>query len=122
FVKRKGFTSGLVSLAEDGQQAVDSYRSSAAQGAPPDIIFMDISMPIMNGYEATRTIRKLERVQSHSNGILEAVEQNRAFIVALTGNGGGDDQAEAFESGVDIYMTKPMSMKEVGKILDHWQE
>ncbi|KXL42328.1 MAG: hypothetical protein FE78DRAFT_497147 [Acidomyces sp. 'richmondensis'] len=122
FVKRKGFTSGLVSLAEDGQQAVDSYRSSAAQGTPPDIIFMDISMPIMNGYEATRTIRKLERVQSHSNGILEAVEQNRAFIVALTGNGGGDDQAEAFESGVDIYMTKPMSMKEVGKILDHWQE
>jgi len=121
FVRRKGFSPDLISLAEDGQQAVDSYRSSATNGIPPDIIFMDISMPVMDGYEATRIIRRLERERNHSGGILETVERKRAFIVALTGNAGGNDKAEAFESGVDVYMTKPMSMKEVGKILDHWR-
>jgi CheY-like chemotaxis protein len=79
-----------------------------------------ISMPIMDGYEATRAIRHFEgrRMSEDDQGR----KRSRAFIVAITGNTSGNDQSEAFASGVDIYMTKPVSFKEVGRLLENWRE
>lgn len=73
---------------------------------------LDISMPVMNGFEATRAIR--------------AIEQDRgcttpALIIALTGLASSRDQTEALASGVDIFLTKPVSFKKVGLILDEWK-
>lgn len=78
----------------------------------------------MNGFEATRTIREIEQ----ERGIFRATEGGTptggttpALIVALTGLASGRDQTEAFASGVDMYMTKPVSFKEVGQLLDNWE-
>jgi CheY-like chemotaxis protein len=98
-----------VESAQDGEQAVN-----AVVGAEEcfDIIFMDISMPVMNGFEATRAIRQFETGKKADPG---------AMIIALTGLASGKDQTEVFDSGCDIYMTKPVSFKEVGKLLNHWE-
>ena len=79
----------------------------------------DISMPIMNGFEATRAIRDLEEARSYNLPAGEAVSP--ALIIALTGLASSRDQTEAFTSGVDLFMTKPVSFKEVGRLLDNWE-
>ena len=83
----------------------------------------DISMPIMNGFEATRAIREIENTR---NAMLESAssegqKESRALIIALTGLASSRDQTEAFNSGVDLFLTKPVSFKEVGRILDNWE-
>ncbi len=75
-------------------------------------LYTDISMPVMNGFEATRAIRQHERT---------IVPPSNAMIIALTGLASGRDQSEGFLAGCDIYMTKPVSFKEVGKLLDDWE-
>jgi len=79
-----------LSFAEDGQQAVDAFSA-----IKPDIIFMDISMPGMDGREATRTIRQLP------GGAHVA-------IVALTAHALAGDGESILASGLDHYLTKPL--------------
>lgn len=76
-------------------------------------------MPIMNGFEATRAIREIEDARIHNSE--EDQKPTPAFIIALTGLASSRDQTEAFTSGVDLFMTKPVSFKEVGKLLDNWE-
>ena len=69
-------------------------------------------MPVMNGFEATRAIREHER---------QSTPPSNSMIIALTGLASGRDQSQGFLAGCDIYMTKPVSFKEVGKLLDSWE-
>jgi signal transduction histidine kinase/CheY-like chemotaxis protein len=108
FLKNKRMY-GTIEQAENGQQAVDAVKAAKE---PFDIIFMDISMPVMDGFEATRSIRELEDVNGTKPG---------AMIIALTGLASARDQGEVFNCGCDIYMTKPVSFKEVGKLLNNWE-
>ena len=112
FVKRNGYDVDLCQLAEDGAQAVNVFQTFS-----PDIIFMDISMPIMDGIEATRNIRQLEMEMRESDDSTEVESIKPSFIVAITGNANENDRDEALNSGVDIYLTKPVSFKEVRKVL-----
>ncbi|KAF2143312.1 uncharacterized protein K452DRAFT_210549, partial [Aplosporella prunicola CBS 121167] len=80
-------------------------------------IFMDISMPIMNGFEATRRIRAIEA--QYRDELPPMQRPAPSLIVALTGLASGRDQSEAFTSGFDLYMTKPVSFREVGRLLDN---
>lgn len=75
-------------------------------------------MPVMNGFEATRAIREVEKNRDSAS---YARPPRPAMIVALTGLASGRDHGEAFASGVDLYMTKPVSFKEVGRLLDNWE-
>lgn len=125
FVKKRGFLDSFAHTAEDGAQAVESFEGNA-----PDIIFMDLSMPVMDGIEATRNIRKIEGLRRSESGgdkmtgEASALAQNKqpALVVAITGNAKSSDQSEAFDAGVDVYMTKPVSFKEVGKLLSNWRD
>ena len=88
-LKRKGFD---VILAEDGQQGVDQATAEA-----PDLILMDLSLPVMDGWEATRT--------------LKADEATRAIpVVALTAHAMSTDRDKALEAGCDAYETKPVEL------------
>ena len=122
-MKKRNYT--LVDSAEDGQLAVDA-ATMRTEGY--DIIFMDISMPIKNGFEATREIRQIEnsrqaKVESTTMGNGNGIEEKRskALIIALTGLASSRDQTEAITCGVDLFMIKPVSFREVGKLLDNWE-
>jgi CheY-like chemotaxis protein len=196
FMKKRQYT--YVDSAENGQLA-----AQAAENQAYDIIFMDISMPVMNGFEATRRIRESEgrrraaaqqaalqragekrispavatlaadlakkgegvseatpsppaassspsaantaapaapaafpsarsstdspakpagnKTHTHPPPLVHEAEVKPALIIALTGLASSRDQGEAFSSGVDLFMTKPVSFREVGRLLDNWE-
>lgn len=98
--------------AEDGLQAVEAAKRNEDGFS---IIFMDVSMPVMDGLEATRRIRALEQ-ERHDR--LGDTAPTPALIVALTGLASSRDQTSAFASGVNLFMTKPVKFKDIGKLLD----
>ncbi|KAL4906819.1 hypothetical protein BDW74DRAFT_149679 [Aspergillus multicolor] len=100
----------ILESAENGQLAVDAVERTPGGF---DLIFMDISMPVMNGFEATRAIRAIER----ERGVEISAP---ATIIALTGLSSSRDESEALSSGIDLFLTKPVSFKEVSKLLDGW--
>lgn len=79
----------LLEFAHDGHQAVDMVRKSR-----PDLVFMDMSMPGMNGLEATRHIREFEMCQP--------------AIVALTANAMDSDRAACLDAGMNDFLAKPV--------------
>jgi CheY-like chemotaxis protein len=90
--------------ATNGQQAVDLFRDGGGQYK---CVFMDISMPVMDGFEATRQIRSSETEK----------RLHRCTIFALTGLASADAQKEAFTSGIDLFLTKPVKLAELSQIL-----
>lgn len=71
-------------------------------------------MPVMDGFDATRSIRALEKQRG--------IDSPTSTIIALTGLSGSNDELEALGAGMDLFLTKPVTMKNVSKILDQWQE
>ncbi|KAM0448256.1 hypothetical protein ACHAQK_000236 [Fusarium lateritium] len=90
--------------ASDGLEAVTAYEADPGRFA---CVLMDISMPVMDGFEATRRIRAFE---SHQG-------LRPALILALTGLASEEAQREATVSGLDLFLTKPVRLKELGPIL-----
>ena len=82
-----------VTVAANGQIAVDAVDAAVAQGTPHGLILMDMQMPVMDGYEATRQLR--------AKGI-------RTPIVALTAHAMTTDRDKCVEAGCDDYITKPV--------------
>ena len=94
----------VVDVVGDGDAARD-----AAAGIRYDLIFMDCHMPVMDGYEATRLIREDGRTRgSHTP------------IVALTADALEGDRERCLESGMDDYMTKPVSIARLAAVLERW--
>jgi two-component system, cell cycle response regulator DivK len=88
-----------VTIATDGQQAIDLGSSEK-----PDLILMDMSLPVVDGWEATRR--------------LKASETTRQIpIIALTAHAMAEDERKAREAGCDDYDTKPVELQRLlGKI------
>jgi two-component system cell cycle response regulator DivK len=95
-LKRKGYE---VEVAVDGQQGVEMATASM-----PDIVLMDMSLPIMDGWAATKTLRRNEATASLT-------------IIALTAHAMDGDRQKAMKAGCDDYDTKPIDLKRLlGKI------
>lgn len=75
--------------AHDGQEAIDLFPK-----VRPDLVFMDIKMPVVDGYEATRAIRKISK---------------EVPILAITAFAFESDREKALEAGCTDYLTKPIS-------------
>lgn len=90
--------------ADNGQEAVDIFQRDPSRCR---VILMDVSMPVMDGFEATRQIRICEK----KHGL------EPATIIALTGLASEESQQEAFGSGMDLFLTKPVKLQELGAIL-----
>ncbi|CAI7644939.1 unnamed protein product [Penicillium crustosum] len=99
----------VLDKAENGRAAVDAVERMV-QGY--DLIFMDMSMPVMDGFEATRAIRAIEK---------ERDDCIPATIIALTGLSSSRDEFRALDSGVDLFLMKPVSFKEVSRLIDEWE-
>ena len=99
-----------VCAVENGAEAIDRW-----QAWHPDLILMDIQMPVMDGYEATRQIRAQESlVISHSSSAdtREEIPQDntpRTRIIALTAYAFEDDRTASLQVGCDDYITKPFT-------------
>lgn len=91
--------------AENGLVALEKYSK-----APESIflILMDMSMPVMDGYKATEEIRAFEKKN----------RLPRCNITALTGVTSMEAKKNAFASGVDKFMSKPISMKDISAIIE----
>ena len=87
----------IVAMAEDGDIAVDMVKKAAP--GQYDLILMDVQMPRMNGYEATRAIRKLEDREKAS-----------LPIVAMTANAFEEDRQNALAAGMDAHLAKPIDI------------
>ncbi|KAG9826305.1 hypothetical protein KCU98_g13051, partial [Aureobasidium melanogenum] len=115
FFVRRGFMD--MRLARDGVEAVKVYEDALQQHNPFNLVFMDISMPVMDGFEATKLIRQKEiSASAHST------EPYHSLVIALTGNASAEDQTDAFTNGMDMYMTKPVSLKDVGELMKAWED
>ena len=90
----------LVETAEDGQQAVDMVTQS--QPGWYQLVLMDVQMPVMNGYEATRQIRQLEDPK------LAGIP-----ILAMTANAFEEDKQEALRSGMNGHISKPINISKL---------
>jgi PAS domain S-box-containing protein len=95
-----------VTLATDGQQCVDRIT----QGEQPDLVFMDIQMPVMDGYAATRRIREWEA----------AGQRPRLPIIALTADAFEEDRQRCLAAGMDDFLTKPINIQALPGVLSKW--
>lgn len=95
----------VVTKAWNGQEAVDIFRKSSP--GEFDVILMDIMMPVMNGYEAAKMIRSLDR------------EDAKVIpIVAMTANAFIEDRMRAKEAGMDEHIAKPVDGKLLVKVIN----
>ena len=96
-----------VERVSDGTEAVD--RMNDCEDGYYDIVFMDIQMPKMNGYDATRAIRAMNRNYCR-----------RVPIVAMTANAFAEDVQAAKTVGMNEHIAKPLDMKTLAVTLEKW--
>lgn len=97
-----------VEMAVNGKDALDKFKKAKKNHF--DIIFMDVQMPIMNGYEATREIRKLPAPKYN----------NQIPIIALTANAFSDDVVNAMNAGASGHIAKPLNFELLLQTLKKW--
>ena len=93
-----------LTVVHNGRQAVDLFQSSPA--GTFDAILMDIMMPVMNGLDASRIIRGLDRLDA-----------GRIPIIAMTANAFREDAEECFEAGMNAHLAKPLEMKKMTAVI-----
>jgi CheY-like chemotaxis protein len=99
-VRRLGRQGYQVLTAVDGQQGIDM-----AMAESPDLILMDMSLPVIDGWEATRTLRRIPALRN-------------VPIIAVTAHAMSEDRAKALEAGCDDYAAKPIDMPKLNAMID----
>ena len=99
-LERLGYTAQWVGNGEEAVRRVSSERF--------DIVFMDCQMPVMDGFQATREIRKVESRNGH-----------RTRIIAMTANALSGDREACLSAGMDDYLSKPAALADIARALNH---
>jgi two-component system sensor histidine kinase/response regulator len=94
-----------ISLAINGAEALKALRENVY-----NLIFMDIQMPVMDGYEAVKRIRRGE----------SGIHAQKVPIVAMTAHAMEGDREKCLETGMDDYISKPIQINDLAKVLDRW--
>ncbi len=102
-----GATGAAVECAPNGRKALERFE--AMPEGYFDMLLMDIQMPVMNGYEATRAIRKLPRRDALS-----------IPIIALSANAFAEDVAVGREAGMNEHMAKPLDIAQLTAVMSRW--
>ena len=97
-----------VRVAGNGEEVLDLLETMQ-----PDLVFMDCQMPVLDGFDATRRIRAGE-------GALAAARS--VPIVALTANAMAGDRARCLAAGMNDYLSKPFTKREIAGVLDRWAD
>ena len=95
-----------VKLCSNGQEALDEATKDEY-----DLIFMDCQMPVMDGYQASKAIRRIEKKEGKGNHIP---------IIALTGNALEGDREKCLLAGMDEYLSKPVKLDDLFEIIEHF--
>jgi len=116
--------------AVNGQDGVDQLIAADARDDPVDVVIMDIEMPVMDGHEATRTIRALA-LDDDASGVSTGADDiddgegraarrrmlARTPIIAMTANSLRDDRTRCFEAGMDEFAGKPVSRAKLAEVI-----
>lgn len=97
-------TGAICNIVGNGKEALDEFKQS--KPGEYDLILMDIQMPVMNGYEATRAIRKCGHPQAET-----------VPIIAMTANAFSEDVKDARNAGMDEHVAKPLDMEHLKKVI-----
>lgn len=91
-------------IVENGQLAVERFTNAAMKEF--DAILMDVQMPVMNGYDATRAIRALDRMDARD-----------IPVIAMTANAFAEDEKEALAAGMNVHLAKPIDVELLKKVI-----
>lgn len=94
-------------IVENGQLAVERFMRAAEKEF--DAILMDVQMPVMNGYHATRAIRSLDRRDAAT-----------IPIIAMTANAFAEDEKEALDAGMNVHLAKPIDVELLKKVISQY--
>ncbi|MGE0407884.1 MAG: response regulator [Amphiplicatus sp.] len=96
-----------IEIAQNGREAVEKFFAFE-----PDIVLMDVSMPEMDGLEATQKIRRLEKEKN----------RERTPIIAATAHAQEEDRRRCFSAGMDDYILKPVKLEKLIALLAKWRD
>ena len=92
-----------VHVAADGPSGLE-----AAQSCQPDVVLLDLGLPGMDGYEVARAVRGQQAGK-------------RPLLIAVTGYGEKAERLRSYEAGIDLHLTKPVSLDELRQFLGRFQ-
>ena len=102
YLEKDGFE---VSIAHDGGRGIEMFNETS-----PDLVLLDVMMPVMDGLEATSEIRTMNRSDASA-----------VVIIAMTANAFTEDKTKALKSGMDDYLTKPLESEKLIRALSRYK-
>jgi signal transduction histidine kinase/FixJ family two-component response regulator len=111
YMKKEGYQ---YATARNGLEALNIFKASPGRFG---VVVMDVSMPLMNGFESARRIRSSEREYQNTLEVSERESFRPATIIALTGLASASAQNEAYGSGMDLFLAKPIRREQLLAVL-----
>ena len=102
---------GECDVTVDGMEAIDAFMMALEDGDPYDLICLDVMMPIMDGYQALKNIRDIEREHN-------IPEEEMVKIIMTTALNEQKNVKKAFELGCTVYYAKPIDMDKLKNTLE----